>query len=174
MDQRKVREGLELLFWGNICAVAAFIPIFGWMMLLAGFVIQLIGLVRLKKQDPYYEFAFYLVIAGIILSFFRSGNGMTATVFGWLGMIVSCAQTYMVCTGTQRCVRFWSPEAADYCASVRLWYVVCTAAALIIDIVAQIPIIGVVAWVMSLLIAVVQIAASVRYLIMLWKCKNVL
>lgn len=174
MDTREVREGLELLFWGNILAIAALIPLIGIFFLLAGFVVQMVGLVKLKREDSNYEIAFYLVIAGIIIGFFRGGHGMFATVMQWIGMIVSCAEVYMICTGTEYCVGRYSRQAADSCVSVRAWYVVCTAAAVILGIVAQIPIIGILAVIASIVVAILQLVASIRYLMMLWKCKNVL
>lgn len=174
MDTEKVKSGIGLLFWGNIVALFTFIPLLGLAALVVGTVMEIMGIWKLKDQEENYNTAFLLLIAGFVVGLFAQGDGMFGTVMSWIQSLVSCATTYLICTGCSNCVAFFSRETADYCISVRSWYVICMVISLAVSIVSVIPLIGILAVPAAIVVVILQIIASIRYLIMLWKCNGVL
>ena len=67
MDRQKVKSGLGLMFWGNIVALFAVIPILGVIAALVGGIMELIAIVNLRKQSENYNNAFWFTIIGIVL-----------------------------------------------------------------------------------------------------------
>ena len=67
MDRQKVKSGLGLMFWGNIVALFAVIPILGVIAALVGGIMELIAIVNLKAQSEKYNNAFWFTIIGIVL-----------------------------------------------------------------------------------------------------------
>ena len=55
MDRQKVKSGLGLMFWGNIVALFAVIPILGGIAVLVGGIMELIAIVNLRKQSEKYN-----------------------------------------------------------------------------------------------------------------------
>lgn len=76
MDRQKVKSGLGLMFWGNIVALFAVIPILGVIAALVGGIMELIAIVNLRKQSENYNNAFWFTIAGIVLGLFVGGDGL--------------------------------------------------------------------------------------------------
>lgn len=184
MDRQKVKSGLGLMFWGNIVALFAVIPILGVIAALVGGIMELIAIVNLRKQSEKYSNAFWLTIIAIILGFFTNGNdgGMWSTAINLLRGLATLGATYYICTATEECVSTVSYEVADYCHSVCNWYVTCMVISLAISaamfVFSIIPILGfIVAAIGSvalIVVAIFQLVASIRFLIMLWKCQGVL
>lgn len=184
MDRQKVKSGLGLMFWGNIVALFAVIPILGVIAALVGGIMELIAIVNLRKQSEKYSNAFWLTIIAIILGFFTNGNdgGMWSTAINLLRGLATLGATYYICTATEDCVRYVSYEVADYCRSVCNWYVICMVISLVIEIVmfvfSIIPLLGIIVTAVGaialIVVAIFQLIASIRFLIMLWKCQGVL
>ena len=87
MDRQKVKSGLGLMFWGNIVALFAVIPILGGIAVLIGGIMELIAIVKLKAQSEKYNNAFWFSIIGIVLSLFTGVDGFYRSVNGdfcWL------------------------------------------------------------------------------------------
>ena len=175
MDRQKVKSGLGLMFWGNIVALFAVIPILGVIAALVGGIMELIAIVN-------YNNAFWFTIAGIVLGLFAGGDGLWGTAISILHGLATLGATYYICTATEECVSTVSYEVADYCHSVCNWYVTCMVISLAISaaifVFSIIPILGfIVAAIGSLaliVVAIFQLIASIRFLIMLWKCQGVL
>lgn len=174
MDRDKVKSGIGLLFWGNIVALFTFVPVLGVIALIVGTVMEILGIWKLRDQEENYSTAFLLLIIGFVVGLVAQGDGMFGTVMSWLKSLVSCATTYLICTGCSNCVAPLSTETADYCISVRSWYVICMIISLAVSIVSVIPLIGILAVPAAIVVVILQIIASIRYLIMLWKCNGVL
>ena len=174
MDRQKVKSGLGLMFWGNIVALFAGIPILGVIAALVGGIMELIAIVNLRKQSENYNNAFWFTIAGIVLGLFTGGDGLWGTAMSILHGLATLGATYYICTATEECVSTVSYEVADYCHSVCNWYVTC----MVMLVFSIIPILGfIVAAIGSLaliVVAIFQLIASIRFLIMLWKCQGVL
>ena len=180
MDRQKVKSGLGLMFWGNIVALFAVIPILGVIAALVGGIMELIAIVNLRKQSEKYSNAFWLTIIAIILGFFTNGNdgGMWSTAINLLRGLATLGATYYICTATEDCVRYVSYEVADYCRSVCNWYVICMVISLVIEVVmfvfSIIPLLGIIVTAVGaialVVVAIFQLIASIRFLIMLWKC----
>lgn len=173
MDRRVVKEGVGLMFWGQIIAIFSFIPIAGIVALIIGGVMQVLGIWKIKEQDQNYSMAFLLLIVGILVGLF-SGDGIFGTLMSWVGIVVSGASTYVICTGTANCVGPVSPTEGENCLSVRKWYMMCMVLSLVISVLGVIPFINIIAALASIVVLVLEIIASIRYLIMLYRCKNVL
>ena len=182
MDRQKVKSGLGLMFWGNIVALFAVIPLVGWFALIAGGIMELVAIANLRKQSEKYSNAFWFTIAGIVLGLFTGGDGLWGTAMSILHGLATLGATYYICTATEECVSTVSYEVADYCHSVCNWYVICMVISLAISAVmfvfSIIPILGfIVAAIGSvalIVVAIFQLIASIRFLIMLWKCQGVL
>ena len=125
MDRQKVKSGLGLMFWGNIVALFAVIPILGVIAALVGGIMELIAIVNLRKQSENYNNAFWFTIAGIVLGLFAGGDGLWGTAISILHGLATLGATYYICTATEECVSIVSYEVADYCHSVCNWYVTC-------------------------------------------------
>ena len=125
MDRQKVKSGLGLMFWGNIVALFAVIPILGVIAALVGGIMELIAIVNLRKQSENYNNAFWFTIAGIVLGLFVGGDGLWGTAMSILHGLATLGATYYICTATEECVSIVSYEVADYCHSVCNWYVTC-------------------------------------------------
>lgn len=67
MDRQKVKSGLGLMFWGNIVALFAVIPILGVIAALVGGIMELIAIVNLRKQSENYNNAFGLQLLELCL-----------------------------------------------------------------------------------------------------------
>lgn len=182
MDRQKVKSGLGLMFWGNIVALFAVIPVVGWFALIAGGIMELVAIANLRKQSEKYSNAFWFTIAGIVLGLFNGGDGLWGTAMSIFHGLATLGATYYICTATEECVSTVSYEVADYCHSVCNWYVICMVISLAISAVmfvfSIIPILGfIVAAIGSvalIVVAIFQLIASIRFLIMLWKCQGVL
>ena len=182
MDRQKVKSGLGLMFWGNIVALFAVIPILGVIAALVGGIMELIAIVNLRKQSENYNNAFWFTIIGIVLGLFVGGDGLWGTAMSILHGLATLGATYYICTATEECVSIVSYEVADYCHSVCNWYVTCMVISLAISaaifVFSIIPILGfIVAAIGSLaliVVAIFQLIESIRFLIMLWKCQGVL
>ena len=182
MDRRKVKSGLGLMFWGNIVALFAVIPILGVIAALVGGIMELIAIVNLKAQSEKYNNAFWFTIIGIVLGLFAGGDGLWGTAMSILHGLVTLGATYYICTATEECVSIVSYEVADYCHSVCNWYVTCMVISLVIEVVmfvfSIIPLLGIIVTAVGaialVVVAIFQLIASIRFLIMLWKCQGVL
>ena len=135
MDRQKVKSGLGLMFWGNIVALFAVIPILGVIAALVGGIMELIAIVNLRKQSENYNNAFWFTIAGIVLGLFAGGDGLWGTAISILHGLATLGATYYICTATEECVSIVSYEVADYCHSVCNWYVTCMVISLAISVV---------------------------------------
>ena len=170
MDRQKVKSGLGLMFWGNIVALFAVIPILGVIAALVGGIMELIAIVNLRKQSENYNNAFWFTIAGIVLGLFAGGDGLWGTAISILHGLATLGATYYICTATEECVSTVSYEVADYCHSVCNWYVM--------FVFSIIPLLGIIVTAVGaialVVVAIFQLIASIRFLIMLWKCQGVL
>lgn len=182
MDRQKVKSGLGLMFWGNIVALFAGIPILGVIAALVGGIMELIAIVNLKAQSEKYNNAFWFTIIGIVLGLFAGGDGLWGTAMSILHGLATLGATYYICTATEECVSTVSYEVADYCHSVCNWYVTCMVISLLIEVVmfvfSIIPLLGIIVTAVGaialVVVAIFQLIASIRFLIMLWKCQGVL
>ncbi len=182
MDRQKVKSSLGLMFWGNIVALCGVIPIVGVIAVLVGGVMELVALMKLRTQSEKYNNAFTFTIIGIILSLFTGGDGLWGMAMQLLYGLATLGATYYVCMATEECVRVVSYEVAEYCHSVCNWYVVCMVISLAIQaamfVFSIIPILGFVVAAVGVIalivVAIFQLIASIRFLIMLWKCQGVL
>lgn len=182
MDRQKVKSGLGLMFWGNIVALFAVIPILGVIAALVGGIMELIAIVNLKAQSEKYNNAFWFTIIGIVLGLFAGGDGLWGTAMSILHGLATLGATYYICTATEECVSTVSYEVADYCHSVCNWYVTCMVISLLIEVVmfvfSIIPLLGIIVTAVGaialVVVAIFQLIASIRFLIMLWKCQGVL
>ena len=183
MDRQKVKSGLGLMFWGNIVALFAVIPILGVIAALVGGIMELIAIVNLRKQSEKYNNAFWFTIAGIVLGLFTGGDGLWGTAMSILHGLATLGATYYICTATEECVSIVSYEVADYCHSVCNWYVTCMVISLVIEccdvcIFDNSDYLGIIVTAVGaialVVVAIFQLIASIRFLIMLWKCQGVL
>lgn len=182
MNRQKVKSSLGLMFWGNIVALFGVIPIVGGIAVLVGGIMELVALVKLRTQSEKYSNAFMLTIIGIVLSLFTGGDGLWGMAMQLLHGLTTLGATYFICTATEEYVRPVSYEVADYCHSVCNWYVVCMVISLAIQaamfVFSIIPILGfivaAVGVIALIVVAIFQLIASIRFLIMLWKCQRVL
>lgn len=182
MNLGNVKKGLGVLFWANIVGLLGVIPFIGIIAVLAAGIMELLALWQLRLEREEYRTALVLVVAGMILSLFTGGDNFFADFMQILQSIATLGATWMICTATADCVSTVSYDVADYCISVRTWYVGCMAASLIISAVmlvfSIIPLLGalvaLVGSIAMLVVVVFQLIASIRFLIMLWKCQGVL
>ena len=68
MDNRMLTaEGLKNLFWGEIIAICAVIPLLGTIAGIVGMVLSILGFVKLSRVSSLYQMAFAFEVASSVL-----------------------------------------------------------------------------------------------------------
>ena len=113
-DTRKISEGLNLMYVGNIIIIAAalctllallmpFLVILTSLMIIIGGVVCLVGLVRNEHGD--YMNALIACVLGIVFGLFSNGDSAFANFMSLGNMICTLFETYFVIRGTNSFLR---------------------------------------------------------------------
>lgn len=178
--RRIAGQGLMFVFTGQIVALFSFIPFLGFAALIIGAVISLYGLYTLSKATIDYKNAFTLTLVGMvigILANFFSG-GFMGGVLSILKNIVSFLVVYYVCTSTGHLLSGMNMAQAytqaERARTIWMLYAVCMAISIACGLLSYIPIINIMAALVSVVTAIVQLVASILYLIFLYNSQKLL
>lgn len=173
MKDMTVSKALKWIFIAEILSLLAFIPVVGAILALVAFVLNLVALYGASKLDQGYHTAFVLTIVGIVLSVLAIfANGVFGSLVSIVSTVVSLGILYFVITTT--CKHLESNGAAEVAQKgANVWKInlICTIAAVVLTLLAFVPVLAVV---LGVIIGIVQIVAGILYLIFLYKSYNAL
>ena len=172
-DNAKASRGLHLLFLSEIVIlVGAFLSalILGLIVSVAGYVLSIYSLYLLSSVSSPYQHAFYCSIAGLVVSLLSFLLGGLA---GILGNVLSLLIVYFVCTATSELlVAAGHADLAERGISVWKMYLVCTIVSIACGLLAMIPVLGMLALPISLVLLIAMVAAYVLFLSFLNKASG--
>ena len=179
-ELREAGRGLHLVFLGQIVSIIAviliLIPIVGTVAALAGFVIGLYGLYVASRAMDGYNTALYCMVGGIVINvisvFVSSG------IIGIISSLLNLAIIYCVCTVTAGILDgLGGAEAHDTARrGLMVWKINlgCTIVEVICSVLAFIPLVNILAFLVSMLTSLVALVGGILYLMFLYKSSNVL
>ena len=115
-DTRKISEGLNLMYVGNIIIIAAalctllallmpFLVILTSLMIIIGGVVCLVGLVKLRNEHGDYMNALIACVLGIVFNLFSRGDSAFANFMSIANTICTLLEVYFVIRGTNSFLR---------------------------------------------------------------------
>lgn len=177
-DLRKVGEGLRLIYVGNIIGIVALlctlivllIPLLALLVVfvsLAGGVIALVGVVKLRNEHGDYMNALIACVLGIVFDLFSGGNSVFAVLMDLAGTICALLQVYFIIRGTNSFLRdrgcLMEVSMGDKAWKWQLISAVVGVAAGVLGVVILFVMAGL-SFVLLLGVVIVEIAALVFYL----------
>lgn len=169
-------QGLMLVFIGQIVSLFTFIPVLGVFAALGGLIVSVIGFYTLSQVNEGYKNAFMLTIVNLVISvlkvFFKTG--IFSTMLGLIGSILGLLVVYLLCNTTAELLKGTDDGLVDRAGLIWKLYALCTIVSIVCSLLSYIPLINILAALFTFVIAIVQIVASVLYMIFLWKSQNAL
>ena len=115
-DTRKISEGLNLMYVGNIIIIAAalctllallmpFLVILTSLVIIVGGVVCLVGLVKLRNEHGDYMNALIACVLGIVFNLFSRGDSAFANFMSIANTICTLLEVYFVIRGTNSFLR---------------------------------------------------------------------
>lgn len=178
--RRIAGRGLMLVFTGQIVSFFSFIPFIGILALVAGALLSLYGFYTMSKTTAEYQNAFIFTLVGMAIGLFASffSNGFMGTVFSILKDIVNFLVVYYVCSSTSHLLEGMglgiAYAQADRGRTIWTLYAVCMGISIACRLLSYIPVVNILAALISIAGAVVQLVASILYLIFLWNSQRLL
>ncbi len=172
--------GLKLLFWGEIVAIIGGllspVPVVGFVVILVGGIMGLLGLFKASADDQGYRTALMLNIVSIVLSIITNWvkSGVIGSLLSIVASLVSLGIVYFVCITTSNLLNSVNqPVVAAKGVTVWKLNLICTVAGVIITLLMFIPFVNILAGLLGVVIAIVNLVAAILYLIFLYKSYNV-
>ena len=103
MDNRMLTaEGLKNLFWGEIIAICAVIPLLGTIAGIVGMVLSILGFVKLSRVSSLYQMAFAFEVSNLVVSCINAvvDGGFLGSALQIASSLLGLAVVYYVCKGT--------------------------------------------------------------------------
>lgn len=169
-------NGIYYLFIGQILGLLGFIPILGMVAVLASFVICLYAIYVLSGVSEDYKTAFFITIVNLAVNiiglFFN--HGFISGMLGMANTILSFLSVFYICKATAGIL--WGVDQTLVSRAGLIWklYGLCMVISLICELLMYIPIINILASIITFIIAIVQLVAGILYLIFLWQSQKVL
>lgn len=171
MKDMSVSKALKWLFIAEILSLLSFIPLVGAILAIVAFVLNLLALYGASKLNEGYKNAFYLSIAGIVISVIALfASGVFGTIVGIVSTIVHLALLFFVVTTTCSLLDDRG-ESAVSAKGKNVWKLnlICTIVSVILSVLMLIPVLSVIAAVLTVVVAIVEIVAYIIYLVFLNK-----
>lgn len=177
---REVGQGLRVVFWGEVIGIAgsvlAWIPLIGGLLAMAGVVMELYGLYRMSRAVDSYRTAFYCGLVSLVVSAFSVFVNGTLVVIG--NNLINLLLLYCVCTTTAGILEGLGGVAANEEAhrGMQVWKInlVCTVVGIGCMLLAYIPVLNMLAALVSVIMLVVSLVGGILYLIFLYKSQAIL
>lgn len=167
-------EGLRLMFIAQIVmivgTVLALVPILGSIIIIAGGIVNLLGLYKAQTDDNGYQMAFYVSIAGIVVDVLRGivGEGVLYTLLGIVASVLGLAVVYYVCITTSNLLHSIGEETlADKGVTVWRIYLAVGIVSIVCRVLSFVPVLNVLAMAVSVVAAIAQLVGYILYLIFL-------
>lgn len=170
-------KGLMYLFWAQIIALFSFIPFLGGFISLAAGILAIYAFYTMSQSTSGYKSAFILTIAQLVVSvitllIFKSG--FMNSVFNMVLSVINFLIVYFVCNSTGELLYGVDNALATRAGTLWKIYLICTAVSIVCSLLSVIPIINILAALVGGLIIIVQLVASILYMIFLWQSQKVL
>lgn len=179
---QEAKSGLKKMFIAQIgsvaCVVLMLIPLINIIAALATLVflvLSIVGLYQAGKDIEGCKTAFLLTLANLVVSVLKSflGIGILGTILTLASAAISLAVIYFVCTSVSEVMtKIGSSDVAKNGHTVWMINLICTAATVLITILALIPVLNVIANFASYIVAIASLVGSVLYMIFLYKSSN--
>ena len=171
-------KGMKLLFLSQIgaiiSAVFAVIPFIGIIGAIAAVVFGVLGVYGLYVAGSDVEGckkAMILTIVNVVVSLL--GSFFWESFFSIVSQILSLAIVYLVCKSIGEALsNIGDSKTAAFGATTSKLYIVCYAIAIVLTIIGLIPLIGIVAKIISVPVAIVELVASIMYIMFCYKSYN--
>lgn len=169
-------RGLRTMFIGEIVMLISgfliLIPFVGIIGMIAGFVLEIMGLNTAGPVRESYRTALYVTIANAVVSLLGAltgGEGLLSGLLSAAGTLLSLYVVYVVCTVSSQLLG----EKGDVVQAKRgndIWkvYAACTVIGIVCQVLAVIPLVNLLAAVVSVVAAIVLFVAGILYLIFLY------
>ncbi len=175
--------GLKQMFIAEvgviICTVCTIIPIINLIAAIAAIVfvvISLVGLYSLGKDIEDCKKAFILTIVGAIVNLLASLLAAIPVVGSLLSIahtIISLLVVYFVCIPVSKVLsQIGATDAADMGQVVWKLNLICYAAMIVCNILAMIPVLAAIGFVISILVSIANLVALIMYMVFLNKSYN--
>ena len=182
-DLQNAGSGLKKMFIASVgavvCTVLLIIPIVNILAMFGALIFSIISLVGLNEAGKDIEgckTAFLLTIVNVVINILKNifGSGFLGVLLAIAGYIVGFLIVYFVCKSVADVLEQSDPDVAKTGHMVWKINLVCYAAALVIAVLALIPVLNILAAAASIIIAIVALVASILYMIFLYKSSNAL
>lgn len=169
-------KGLYFLFVGQIIALFIFVPLFGGIAAIAEALTSLYGFYILSQATSDYKNAFILTLASVVLSFLRNflSGGILVSSLAVISNICGFAVVYFVCISTAKLLSGINQTQVNRAGLIWKLYALCTLILIACSLASYIPIISILAGAVSFVTTIVQLLASILYLVFLWNCQKLL
>lgn len=166
--------GLKLMFIGQILAVVGllliWVPLVGSLIVIAGFVVEIVGLYKASGDDEGYRTALMLLAVNVVVNLVAGfmGQGLLASLLSVVGTVLSLLAVIQVCTTTSNLLHSVGSEALSQRGSTVIkLFLVCTVVSIVCSVLSAIPVLNVLAALVSIVAAIAQIVGYILYLMFL-------
>lgn len=174
-------NGLKLMFYGQIVTIIgmflSWVPLVGLLIVLAGGIVNMVGLYKAGSDDQGYRTAFMLTIVGIVVNIVSSfaGNGFWGSMVNIISSVVSLAVIYFVCITTGNLLHSIGEDAlSDRGHTVWMINLVCTVVAVVVTLLAYVPVLNILAALAAIVMVIVELVGYIMYLMFLNSSSKVL
>ncbi|MGN0325010.1 MAG: hypothetical protein ACI4DW_01780 [Lachnospiraceae bacterium] len=179
-------EGIKKVFIGEILAVVgvllSWIPLVGLLIIIAAYVLTLMGLKKAGEDQQDYNKAVTLILINIVVSVLGTILGFIPAIGGILSTLASIASTVITLLVVYQVIMtsnglLDSIGAADISGKGKtVWglYLVCNIIGIICSILNKIPLLNILSGIISIIVGIVSLVAGIMYLIYLNKTSKAL
>lgn len=168
-------NGMKLMFIGQILTIVGtlliWIPLVGSLIVIAGFVVEIVGLYKASSDDETYRTALMFMAIGVVVNLIAGflEEGILTSLLDVVVAVLSLLAVVQVCTTTSNLLHSVNNDAlAQRGSTVIKLYVVCTVVSIVCDVLGVIPIVNVVAGLVSVVAAIAQLVGYILYLMFLY------
>lgn len=169
-NRSTVGKGMYFMFIGAIIELFSFIPLVGWIILLASAAVSLYGLVIAGKGHENFKFALYCTVVNMVIAVIN--HFISSTILSIAAMILSMMVIYFVCSAAAALLIGLDDKQSEM--GTRIWklYLICTLIMIICDLL--IWMLPLIAGTIMVLVGIVGLIATILYLIFLYQAQKVL
>ena len=171
MDNRMLTaEGLKNLFWGEIIAICAVIPLLGTIAGIVGMVLSILGFVKLSRVSSLYQMAFAFEVSNLVVSCINAvvDGGFLGSALQIASSLLGLAVVYYVCKGTAEQLQGITLNLMQRAHTIWILYLVSTIVMIACILFLIVPFVNLAAALLMAIMAIVQLVAGVMYLVFIW------
>lgn len=166
--------GLSYLFWGKIITLFGVLPLVGVVALIIGTIVSLYGLYTMSKAGDDYTLALVLTVVGMVFNIFSPEGGILGFLCETAITLMNVAVFYLICSKTGQLLCGVDNATAAQGEAIWKAILVCAAIQIVCDILMCVPIVSILALVISAVAILAQAVVSILYLVFLWKSQKAL